>query len=117
MSFFLRGVAHRVVGDEGGVIINKNIMLPISMFVDVYRLIYLLDDYVLDHDTRTVVKRLEEALTAKVEAMNKRDAYTEYKTAIGDEAKEAARQKYLDLAGIHRDWRWGAEAELRRKEL
>ena len=97
------------------VFINKNIMLPLSAVIDLYRLIILLEGYELDFNTRTVIKRLEDALDAKVKAMEKREAYTEYKMAVTDEAREIARQKYLDLAGIHRDWRWGAAAELRRK--
>ena len=87
-----------------------------SVAADIYRLIYSLADYELDCDTNVIIKRLGNVLNAKVEAMEKRRAYTEYKTASDDESKETARQKYLDLAGVHPDWRWDAEAErIRRK--
>ena len=92
-------------------------MLPVSLVIDLYRLIFILDKYKLDNEANVVIKRLDDALTAKAEAMERREAYTEYKMATSDEAKELARQKYLDLAGIHRDWRWGAGAELRRRSL
>jgi len=85
--------------------------LPIDVVTDMYRLIALLDDYKFDADTDVIIKRLENALNAKVEAMEKRRAYSEYRTASDVEAKETARQKYLNLAGIHPDWRWGAETE------
>ena len=97
--------------------INKNMMLPVSFAVDVYRLIFKLDKYILDGDTCAIIKQLEDALTAKVEAMERRETYTEYKMAATDDTRERARQKYLDLAGIHPDWRWGADAELRRRAM
>jgi hypothetical protein len=86
---------------------SKNIQLPMSAVVDMYRLIILLEDYELDYDTRTIIKRIEQYITAKIEAMEKRKTYSEYKMAADEKTREAARQKYLDLAGIHRDWRWG----------
>ena len=95
---------------------SKNIQLPMSAVVDMYRLIILLDDYELDFNTRTIVKRLENAITTKIEAMEKRKAYTDYKMAVDEKSQEAARQKYLELAGIHRDWRWGEDAERQRRE-
>jgi len=95
---------------------SKNIQLPVSVVEDVYRLIILLYNYELDCDVHVIIERLENALNTKVEAAKKRRAYTEYKMASSDEDKEAARQKYLDLAGVHADWRWGAEAERRRRK-
>ena len=64
---------------------NKNIMLPMSVATDMFRLIYHLMDYELDDDTHVIITRLENALNAKVEAMEKRRAYTEYKMASDDE--------------------------------
>jgi len=84
---------------------------------DMYRLILLLDDYELGSDVRSVLNRLENVLNTKMESIEKRRAYNEYKTASTDELKEAARQRYLDLAGIHPDWRWGAKAEVHRQLL
>lgn len=48
---------------------------------------------------------IKAALIAKVEAMERRDAYTQSKTATTPEEREAARLKYLDLAGIPQDFR------------
>ena len=111
-----RGVARRDYINKEMMIISKNIQIPMSVAADIYRLIYSLADYELDCDTNVIIKRLENALNAKVEAMEKRRAYTEYKTASDDESKEAARRKYLNLAGVHPDWRWGAEAVKERQE-
>jgi hypothetical protein len=68
----------------------------------------------LDEHVKEIVKRLEQSINSKTEAMEKRKAYTEYKTSTDKNLKEAARQKYLDLTGVHRDWRWSAEAETER---
>jgi hypothetical protein len=95
---------------------SKNILLPQAVVVDLYKLIIFLDDYELDEPIRSIVKRLEQSINSKIEAMEKRKTYTEYKMAADEKSREAARQKYLDLAGIHRDWRWGADAEQRRRD-
>jgi hypothetical protein len=49
---------------------------------------------------------LENFLDAKLEAWERRQAFTAYKTAPAASAdREAKRQKYLDIAGIHKNWR------------
>ena len=91
--------------------ISKGILLPESFIKDVYRLILALCDYELGGDVSAIINRLELTLNDKIMIMQKRQAYTAYKTAPGFSEKEAARQKYLGLAGMHKDWRWGGEAE------
>ena len=49
--------------------------------------------------------------------IEKRRAYTEYKTASNDETRENARQKYLNLVNMGKDWRWSAETECKRYDL
>lgn len=74
-------------------------------FLDLYRLIIALDDYELDFDTMELVKSLEKAIEDKLEAMARRQAFTEYKTADPNtEDRETKRRKYLELVGIHHDW-------------
>ena len=90
---------------------GKNIQLPLSAFLDLYRLIAALESFELDTDTRAIAKRLDTVIDAKIESMQRRSAYSAYKTAPTEEEREAARQEYLDLAGIHEDWRWSAEWE------
>jgi len=78
--------------------------LPESTVADVYKLILALDDYELDRDTEAILKRVEEALQAKMDAIEKRRAYSEYKTGSNSEIRENARQKYLNLVGMETDW-------------
>jgi len=92
---------------------SKGIQLPESFVKDVFRLILALYDYELGGDVSAIIDRLELTLNDKIIAMQKRQAYTAYKTASGIEEREAARQNYLDLAGIHKDWRWSNETDQR----
>ena len=53
-----------------------------------------------------VLPEIKMELEDKLEAMIRRDSYTEYKTAPTEEEREKARQEYLDKVGMHRDFRW-----------
>ena len=90
---------------------SKNIQLPESFVKDVYLLILALCDYELDINATAILERLETALNDKIISAEKRKAYTAYKMASGVDEREAARQKYLDLAGVHSNWRWSGETE------
>ena len=67
---------------------GRNIQLSEDTVADIYRLILALDEYELDQDTETILRRVEEALQAKMNAVEKRRAYTKYKTATNDETRE-----------------------------
>jgi len=95
---------------------SKRIQLPESFIKDVYLLILALYNYELGDDVSVIMNRLETALNDKIMANEKRQAYAAYKTAASFEEREAARQKYLDLAGVHNDWRWSAETEKKGRE-
>ena len=49
---------------------------------------------------------VKSGIDKKLDAISRRGYYTEYKTAATAEAKEQARQKYLDAVGMHRDFRY-----------
>ena len=96
---------------------SRNIQLSEDTVADVYRLILALDEYELDQETEAILRRVEEALQAKLDAIEKRRAYTEYKTGADGETKEKARQKYLNLVGMNSDWRWSSEAADKRYDM
>ncbi len=50
----------------------------------------------------TIKKQINE----KLDSLEKRRLYTEYKTVADSETKEAARKKYLDKVGMNEDFRW-----------
>lgn len=71
----------------------KNIQIPEDLFC---RICYY---HLLDRtDEGEAIKR---GLEAKLDALKRRELYTQYKQ--GD---EQARQEYLDLAGILSEYRW-----------
>lgn len=51
-------------------------------------------------------EEIETGLNQKLEAMIRRNLFTEYKTAPTDVDREKARIAYLDNIGMHKDWRW-----------
>lgn len=49
---------------------------------------------------------IKTALKDKLDALVKHNLYTTFKTAKTPQEREAARQKYLEGIGLHKDWRW-----------
>ena len=65
------------------------------------------EEFELDDDELCELYReIKSGIDKKLDAISRRSYYTEYKTADTDEAKEKARQKYLDAVGMHRDFRY-----------
>ena len=51
-------------------------------------------------------EKIKKELTEKLDAMAKRQIYSQYKTAPTEEEREKARQEYLDKVGISSSFRW-----------
>jgi len=84
-----------------------------DLFNDVYRLVLLLDGLIDDPVLEEIRRRVEAGIQEKVDARIRRQAFTDYKTAQrGSAERENARKKYLDDAGIHKDWRSEKESEI-----
>ena len=82
-----------------------NIQLPLSFFFDVGDLISLLQGIELDYPVMFLCNSLKTQILAKLEAMDRHDAFSIYKSAApGSAERESFRRLYLDLAGIHKDW-------------
>lgn len=76
----------------------KTIRIPEDLFYDLY--LY----HVIGSDEPGAHIKAE--LERKMEALQRHDIYTKYKTAGNEAAREEARQRYLDSAGIQRNFRW-----------
>ena len=76
----------------------KNICIPENLFYDL----------VLYHlcDMDSLSDQIKKELNDKMEAILRREYYTQYKTAPDEKAREEARQKYLEQAGILPSFRW-----------
>ena len=51
-------------------------------------------------------EKIKKELTDKLDAMAKRQIYSQYKTADTEEERERARQEYLAKVGILPNFRW-----------
>ena len=87
----------------------QNIQVPLKLLTNVYILMLKLDNVELDDETRALCKEIEVMTQAKIDAINKRKAFTDYKTAKTPEEREQYRDKYLDKAGIQPEFRSGKE--------
>ena len=87
---------------------SKKTQIQISekLFIDVFRLVYGLDSNSIDQDLKTLLESIKKGLNDKLESMERHKKYTNYKIAKTDKEKEESRQEYLNLAGIHNDWRY-----------
>lgn len=77
---------------------TKTVQIPEELFIRLCR-VYLLGEDGHDLD-------IQKGLQAKLDAITRRLDYETYKTAASQEDREAARQRYLDKAGIPDNWRW-----------
>lgn len=79
---------------------NKQIKIPTKLLIDVLVLCSQLDDEKYDVNLKNAIQG---QIQAKVDAMNKREQFTKYKTApAGSDEREQERQKYLELAEINK---------------
>ena len=67
---------------------------------------HLRSHYNLDPEAIAFLRALEFDIDAKLEAIRKRKAFSDYKSApVGSYERENLRLEYLDLAYVHKDWR------------
>lgn len=76
----------------------KNIQIPQELFIRLIRF-HLFD---MDEDADLIKKGLED----KMVRLARHEIYSKSKTASSEEEKEKARQEYLDMVGMHQDFRW-----------
>ena len=78
----------------------KNVQIPETLFVDLLKL------HLLDLEDPDIEIRIRKGLQAKLDALTRRQHYTDSKTAPTPEQRERARQAYLDERGVPEDFRW-----------
>lgn len=84
----------------------KKIQITQDLFVKMIKYFYGDEFEVGDDELFELYRDIKKGIEQKLDAISKRNYYTEYKTADTDEAKEQARQKYLDAVGMHKDFRY-----------
>jgi hypothetical protein len=95
------------------VLVSRNFLDGVKLLVDTLNGEYTVDkgDIALE---QAVINKLCRILSAEMEqkreALDRREAFTAYKTAEqGTADREALRQSYLDHAELHKDWRSSRE--------
>lgn len=78
----------------------RSIQIPLEAFLRLYKVICL------DMGTQDDLQALKTILEGKFDALVRHETYTAYKTAETDTEREDARQKYLDMVGVPKDFRW-----------
>lgn len=84
----------------------KKIQITQDLFVKMIKYFYSEEFGLGDDELCELYRDIKKGIDQKLDAISKRSYYTEYKTADTDEAKEQARQKYLDAVGMHKDFRY-----------
>lgn len=82
--------------------------MPKSVQIDTTLLYDLFDYFLRGYQDEDTERAITDALTAKLDALIRHDLYTRSKTADTPEAREAARQAYLDRVGMRQSYRWPA---------
>jgi len=78
----------------------KNVQISQELFFDLVRY------FLLDDTSETRLKAISDGLEVKIDNMVKHELYTASKTADTAEAREHARQQYLDKIGMRDSFRW-----------
>ena len=84
---------------------EKKVQIPYKTFIRLIRLTGELLSSTPEIDFAEV-ETINNELLKKLDAMQKRNLYTTYKTSSNEKEKEEARQKYINLANIHKDFKY-----------
>jgi hypothetical protein len=91
-------------------------LIPEHVITDMYALCYALNGRLGD-DLEPVRKRIETYIESKMDAQERRNNFTAYKTAEkGSPAREQARREYLERAGVPEDFRSAKELSFSKEE-
>lgn len=84
----------------------KKIQITQDLFVKIIKYFYSEEFELGDDELFELYRDIKKGIDQKLDAISRRSYYTEYKMADTDEAKEKARQKYLNAVGMHKDFRY-----------
>ena len=83
---------------------EKKVQIPLKTLLTA---LIVTDDLINNREfNMEQVQELHKAINKKLDAMEKRELYTKYKTSQNKEEQEKARLEYLNKANIHKDFRY-----------
>jgi hypothetical protein len=95
----------------------NNVNLPGDLYFSIKKFMVLFGFYLQSFDETTLAQMGElyavicRGIQSKSDAQERRRLYTEYKNHPDADIREYARQSYLDKAGVHASFRWGADVD------
>ena len=78
----------------------KNVQISQETFLKLVQYFYV------ENHNEDIYKSIQSDIEHKIDSVVKRELYTQYKTSNTEQERETARQKYLEMIGMHKDWRW-----------
>lgn len=89
---------------------SQQIQIPKTTFMLIKCLLDELQDDPEGFTIPILIEAVRGAINDKYEAIERRDLFTKYKTSEPTSAeRESYRNDYLNMVGIHRDWRTNKE--------
>ena len=86
---------------------SKSVLVSEKLFCDVLRLLLHLDcgpDLIDFDEVKSLCSSIDAEVSEKLDKMERREAFTAYKTAIPGPKRESLRKDYIELAQIHRSF-------------
>lgn len=84
---------------------EKNVQIPYKTFISLLLLTseLLADEPNIDFEE---VEKIYNTLNKKLDAMEKRNLYTKYKTGSTEAERKEARKKYIEKINLHKDFKY-----------
>ena len=85
----------------------KSIQIEFSFFLDLFF-------FILEHDDPDDPKynQIRDAFQRKIDAMERHNLYSLYKSGASEDIRRKAREEYLDMLGIRDSFRWNSSQDV-----
>lgn len=94
---------------------GRNVQIPTELWEQLCQF-HLRNNELEDWEAQELWQSIEHGIRMKLEAQQRRDSYTQYKTAESADQRENARQQYLDQRGVPGSFRWSQGYDEQRRK-
>lgn len=94
---------------------GRNVQIPTELWEQLCRF-HLQNHELDDFEVDELWQSIERGIRTKLESQQRRETYSQYKTAGSADQREVARQQYLDQRGVPGSFRWSQQYEEQRKK-
>jgi len=88
---------------------SKSIQIPLVLFNDIRFLVTYLYEWGFDEFASQKLQLVRIGIYDKLMRMEKHDTFSAYKSSLPGVERDLLRKKYLDSAGINKDWQSSME--------